>query len=104
MHRIELVFGMSRQGQPDISEAGWRKFLDAEITPRLPDGLTVLEGQGQWRNSAGEIVKEPSRLLLVWAKPQSDLTQRIEAIRSAWKQAQGQESVLKAESYDCVSF
>ncbi|MEZ5854645.1 MAG: DUF3574 domain-containing protein [Hyphomicrobiaceae bacterium] len=104
MHRIELVFGMSRKGQPAVTDSDWRAFLDAEITPRFPDGLTVLEGQGQWRSNAGEIVKEPARLLLVWAKPQSDLAQRIEAIRSAWKQAHGQESVIKAESHNCVSF
>ncbi len=104
MQRVELVFGLSRKGQDDVSDQAWLAFLDAEITPRFPDGLTVLAGQGQWRTGDGRIIREPSRLLLVWAKPAPDLAQRIEAVRQAWKAAHGQESVLRAERGDCVSF
>lgn len=102
--RVELVFGLARKDRPDITEEDWRQFLDREVTPRFPDGLTVLAGSGQWRNAAGVAVKEPSRLLLVWAKPAGDFDARIEAIRAAWKNAHQQESVLRAERADCVSF
>ncbi len=104
MVRLELVFGLSRKGRPDIAEAEWRLFLDREVTPRFPDGLTVLAGDGQWRNPAGVAVKEPARMLLVWVKPAADLGPRIDAARAAWKQAHNQESVLRAEGSSCVSF
>ncbi|MBS0242022.1 MAG: DUF3574 domain-containing protein, partial [Proteobacteria bacterium] len=66
--------------------------------------LTVLSGQGQWRSPSGVAVKEPSRVLLVWAKPAPDLGQRIELVRTAWKKAHQQESVVRAESASCVAF
>ncbi|MEZ5817943.1 MAG: DUF3574 domain-containing protein [Hyphomicrobiaceae bacterium] len=104
LRRIELVFGLSRKDQVDVSDAAWSLFLAREVTPRFPDGLTVLSASGQWRNKAGDIVREPSRLLLIWAQPSADLDDRIEAIRSAWKSAHGQESVLRADGASCVSF
>jgi len=104
LRRVELVFGLSRKEREDVSEAEWSDFLSREVTPRFPDGLTVLAANGQWRNVAGVIVKEPARLLLVWAAAAPDLDQRIEQIRTAWKREHQQESVLRADSADCVSF
>lgn len=104
MQRIELVFGLSLKGRADLGETEWNHFLDREVTPRFPDGLTVVAGNGQWRNAAGDAVKEPARLLLVWAKPSMDLDGRVDAIRKAWKVTHGQESVLRADGSGCVSF
>ena len=102
--RLELVFGLSRKGKPDLTQGEWLSFLDAEVTPRFPKGLTVLSGSGQWRSSSGSLVSEPSRVLLVWIERTPDLDQRIEDVRVAWKRAHAQESVLRAESSACVSF
>ena len=104
MVRLELVFGLSRKGRVDVSEADWTTFLDREVTPRFPDGLTVLAGRGQWRNAGGVAVSEPARVLLVWVKPAADLEARIAAVRDAWKQTHDQESVLRADGTSCVSF
>ncbi|MBS0242464.1 MAG: DUF3574 domain-containing protein, partial [Proteobacteria bacterium] len=35
--RVELVFGLSRKGRPDVTGEEWRQFLDREVTPRFPD-------------------------------------------------------------------
>lgn len=104
LRRIELVFGLSRKEREDVSEAEWSDFLAREVTPRFPDGLTVLAANGQWRNAAGTIVREPARLLLVWVAAAPDLDRRIEQIRAAWKREQQQASVLRADSADCISF
>jgi hypothetical protein len=103
MHRLELVFGMGRKDGGEVSEVEWRAFLDSEVTPKFPDGLTVLTGYGQWREGKGSLVKETSRLLLIWY-PGSTGDARIEAIRAAYKSRFGQESVLRAEGRSCVSF
>ena len=34
-------------GGGEVSEAEFQKFLDREITPRFPDGLTVYEDMKQ---------------------------------------------------------
>lgn len=104
LRRVELVFGLSRPSGEPVGEDAWSAFLAREVTPRFPDGFTVLSAGGQWRNAAGVIVKEPSRVILIWAQPAADLEARIETIRSAWKAEQHQESVLRAVRTDCVAF
>jgi hypothetical protein len=103
--RLELLFGSARKDLTPISEEDWAAFVAAEITPRFPDGLTVLTGYGQWRDAAGSMIKETSRLLLIWYAPAADSDRSIEAIRAAYKARFGQESVLRAdEPAACVSF
>jgi hypothetical protein len=104
MPRLELLFGMGRKSGGEVGEDEWRSFLDAEVTPRFPDGLTVLTGYGQWRSASGALAKETSRVLVIWAKPGPDLQARIEAIRAAWKTRFQQESVMRVDSASCVSF
>lgn len=42
--RTELSFGTTLPDGSEMTDEQWGDFLDAEITPRFPDGLTVLEG------------------------------------------------------------
>ncbi len=104
MVRIDLIFGMGRKDRPEISEEDWRTFLEQEVTPRFPDGLTVIAGQGQWRNPSGAIIRETSRTLLVFVRPSPDIDSYVDAIRTAWRQRHEQQSVLKAVAASCVSF
>ncbi|MGH6823753.1 MAG: DUF3574 domain-containing protein, partial [Methylocella sp.] len=98
-------FGSERKNLTPIGEEEWATFLAAEVTPRFPDGLTVLTGYGEWRDAAGSMVKETSRLLLIWYAPMADSDSRIETIRAAYKTRFGQESVLRADGAPaCVSF
>ena len=52
--RTELFFGLSRPNGKPIRDREFKKFVDAEVTPRFPDGLTVLEADGQFKDSTGE--------------------------------------------------
>ena len=104
MTRLELMFGMSRKGGRSISDQEWRVFLADEVSPRFPDGLTVLQGYGQWRAQSGRITREPMRLLLIVHATSSDSDARIEAVRDAFKRRFQQDSVLRVESAACVSF
>ena len=97
--RTELFFGTAKADGTVVSDAQFMAFLDAEITPRFPDGLTLLEADGQFRNSAGAIVKEKS-FLLILLYPVEDFRQaskRIDAIREEYKEQFQQESVLRAD-------
>jgi Protein of unknown function (DUF3574) len=104
MAKLELLFGMSRKSGGEVSDAEWAAFLDAEVTPRFPDGLTVLAGNGQWRNDAGVLTREKSRMLLIWYAATADSDGKIEAIRNAFKAGFGQESVMRVDNRSCVSF
>ncbi len=104
MSRLELLFGMKKPDGGEVAEEEWRTFLDAEVTPRFPDGLTVLTGYGQWRNQSGVVGKETSRVLLIWLKSNPENNAKIEAIRTAWKSRYKQESVMRIDDTSCVSF
>jgi uncharacterized protein DUF3574 len=102
--RTELFFGLSRSGGPDITEAEFAAFVDTKVTPRFPDGLTLLDGDGQFRLESGEIAREGSKVLILLhggSKPESN---NIEAIRTDYKAQFQQESVLRTDEVECVSF
>ena len=88
-----------------MGEERWRTFLDAEVTPRFPDGLTVLDGYGQWR-SAGQNTpgRERSKLLVIVHRDTPEANSKLEAIRAAWKRLTGDESVLRVSRTVSVSF
>ncbi|HEY7979471.1 MAG TPA: DUF3574 domain-containing protein [Rhizomicrobium sp.] len=99
MARTELLFGAGQVGM-----ARWKTFLSHEVTPRFPDGLTVLDGYGQWKAPNGKISAERSRVLLLWHAPGADADARIDVIRDAYKKQFHQLSVMRVDSVDCVSF
>lgn len=104
-NRTELFFGSLKPDGSVVSEKKFQRFIDEEVTPRFPDGLTVLTGNGQFRNSAGVILKERSMvLILLYPLDVADASQKIEAIRAAYKLAFQQESVLRVDSQANVSF
>ena len=102
--RLELLFGLGKQGGGEVSEEEWRAFLETEVTPRFPDGLTVLTAYGQWRSRSGEVAREPSRVLTIWHRRGAGSEADIEAIRQAYKAQFGQESVMRVDGVSCVSF
>jgi hypothetical protein len=102
--RTELFFGLSRPGGV-VSEAEFQAFVDASVTPRFPDGLTLLTGIGQFRDSNGSIIVEGSKLLiLLYPRRDRDADAKIEQIRVDYKTAFQQQSVLRTDETSCVSF
>jgi hypothetical protein len=99
MARTELLFGAGT-----VSESAWHQFLSREVTPRFPDGLTALEGYGQWKADGGTIAKERARVLLIWHSPDEKTDAALDAIRGAYKKQFHQQSVMRVDGEDCVSF
>jgi len=99
----ELVFGRNIGTVLGVTEAEWRAFLDAEVTPRFPDGFTVLDGRGQWREGSG-IVREPSKKLVVALGDEARDRVELAAVAEAYKARFRQQSVLTMIRSACVSF
>lgn len=105
MVRVELIFGLDIKSGGRISEAEWRAFLEKEVTPRFPDGLTAFDAYGQWRVPAdGRIARLDSKVLLIWYAPSAEAEANIQAIRQAYKTRYDQISVMRVDGADCVSF
>ncbi|MDQ4135163.1 MAG: DUF3574 domain-containing protein [Pseudomonadota bacterium] len=99
----ELVFGRNIGGRLGVGERDWRAFLDTEVTPRFPDGFTVLDARGQWRD-AGAIVREPSKVLVIALQDEARDRAEIAAVAEAYKARFRQQSVLTMVRQACVSF
>jgi hypothetical protein len=82
--RTDLYFGAGKPDGGMVTEQEFKQFLDDVVTPRFPDGLTLLTGFGQYRNQAGTIVQERSMLLiLLYPKRNAATNTKIEEIREA---------------------
>jgi hypothetical protein len=103
----KLYFGLGPVDAPEkgVSEADWRDFLDKEVTPRFPAGLSVIDVYGQWQGknqTTPERIR--SKMLIVDYPATAENAARIEAIRAAWKQRTHDQSVLKVTQPADVSF
>jgi len=82
-----------------VSAEEFKEFLDVAVTLCFPDGLTLLTGKGQFRESDGRIVQETSFVLVLLypldARKESHV--RIEALRALYKDHFQQESVLRVD-------
>jgi hypothetical protein len=101
----ELLFGRDIGRRLGVREAAWRDFVAREITPRFPDGLTVTDAFGQWRDpDSGRIVREPSKRVEIVLPGRADDSARLDAIMAAYKRQFHQRSVGLIVQSACVSF
>jgi len=104
MTQAQLFFGRDIEHRTLVSDAQWRDFLDQEVTPRFPDGFSVADVSGQYRDQSGTIVREPSKQLLIFLRNVATDEPKLNAIRDAYKRRFNQESVLLVESPVCAGF
>ena len=102
--RTELLFGSSRSNGPDITEEEFQGFIDLQVTPRFPEGLTLLSGDGQFQDSTGNVIQEGSKLLILLYPFSRDRSALVDEVRAEYKSAFQQESVLRVDEHSCVSF
>lgn len=100
----QLFFGRDVAERATVSEADFRKFVDEELTPRFPDGLTILDGGGQWRGDENLLIREAAKVVLIVLPKGHGVPGRIEAVRNAYKARFRQDSVLLITQAACVSF
>ncbi len=105
----ELMFGRKIGDRIAVTETKWSRFVDREITPRFPDGLSVVDARGQWRDAMRKtIVREPSKLdtIVLTGKPSDggSENERLAQIIEACKRLFRQQSVGLVVRPACVAF
>jgi hypothetical protein len=102
----EAYFGRNVKTRAPVTEAEWARFMADTVTPAFPDGLTVLDGMGQWRNAAGLISREDSKVLLLVLPGQDKAAAaaRLAPVTAAWKARFAQESVLTVFKQGCMGY
>ncbi|MET7574434.1 DUF3574 domain-containing protein [Streptomyces sp. NPDC005492] len=103
----QLFFGTERpDGGPAVTDRQFMAFVDQEVTPNFPDGLTVQNGRGQWRDAHGKIEKERSyELILLYPVASAGASdRRIEEVRRTYEKTFGQEAVGRVDDRTRADF
>jgi hypothetical protein len=83
----------------------WRGFVESAIVPRLPDGFTILEGQGFYRSASdGSAARENTYILMVAHRNDADINSRLATIVEDYKSRFQQESVLRLDQCGAYKF
>jgi len=105
VQQAELFFGRDIAGHDRVSDEQWSDFLREVVTPRFPDGLTVLTAVGQWRDlQSGQTTREPSFIVRILASDTGKTLVSLAEIRAAYKQRFQQQSVGMTLAPTCSSF
>jgi hypothetical protein len=101
----ELYFGRSVAGRAAVNEAEWRAFADGVIAREFPDGFTVLDGHGRWRDPAtGRAVGEDTKVVVVSVPRAQPIAAKLDAVSEAYKRQYAQQSVGRVVRRACSSF
>ena len=102
--QIELYLGRGLGGDAVVSEEAFQSFLADEVTPLFPDGLSVIDVAGQFRDNEGNVVREPTKLLILLVPDVVAVASDVETIVAAYKERFDQQTVLHSEQPACVAF
>jgi len=104
MLTARLYFGQEMNGKA-IAPAAWRDFLTRSVTPLFPDGFTVYDATGQWRDTATHaVIREPSRVIEIIAPDSRALREHVEELRKAYRNRFHQQSVGLLTLPGCGTF
>lgn len=104
MVRDVVYFGRNRPDGGVVTEGEWQGFLDEVVTPRFPDGLTVVHADGQWRGHSGAVERERAEILTVLHGGTVESRKAVSDVVGEYKRRFGQEAVLRERLAACASF
>lgn len=103
---INVYFGQEKGNGDPVSHDEWQGFLADTVTPRFPDGLTVLDARGQWLDTTeGRLYREPTRVLnvLVPAEGADDGIAAVRDISDIYKAQFDQQAVFYTTLPACAA-
>jgi hypothetical protein len=101
----QLFFGLSRPKGGTVSARAFDAFVAREVAPRFPEGFTVIDGAGFWRDGASQrTISEKSKVVVRLHGADDAADQAIDAIIAAYKTTFAQEAVLRVDRPVCARF
>jgi hypothetical protein len=99
---VDLFFGGDAGNGRAVSEAEWAAFMVEEVTPRFPNGLSVIDVAGQYREPSGRMVREKTKLIVVVIFDAPAHLSRVQAVIDAYNRRHSQNSVFRTEHAVCA--
>ena len=99
---VHLFFGGDAGNGRAVSEAEWAAFMAEEVTPRFPDGLSVIDVAGQYGEPSGRMVREKTKLVVVVVFDAPAHLSRVRAVIDAYNRRHNQNSVFRTEHAVCA--
>ncbi|MEQ9145494.1 MAG: DUF3574 domain-containing protein [Parvibaculaceae bacterium] len=96
-----FYFGLDLPGGEVVSEEDWRGFLADVVTPRFPDGFTVVDAYGQWRDPSvadAPVVREATKVLVIVHPATAETSAAVAEIKSLYKARFDQKSVFHTDA------
>ncbi|MEI9931106.1 MAG: DUF3574 domain-containing protein [Rhizomicrobium sp.] len=105
MVEAQLFFGREIDGRGPVTKTEWSDFTANVIAKKFPDGFTVTDGEGSWRDPESKAaVQEDSKIVLIVAKPSHDLAAKLDDVIATYKSRFRQHSVGLITRSVCAAF
>jgi len=105
MVETQLFFGMSKPKGGTVSAAQWDAFVKRDVTPRFPEGFSVIDGAGFWLDGQTKrTISEKSKVIVRMHAGNAEADQVISAIIDGYKAQFEQEAVLRVDRPVCATF
>ncbi|MBI4696922.1 MAG: DUF3574 domain-containing protein [Gammaproteobacteria bacterium] len=91
-----LYFGQQR-GAERIAPAEFEAFVAAELTPAFPAGFTRYTADGQWRDPAGRILREPTVIVEIVHRATSGDDAKLARLAADYRRRFAQDAVLRVD-------
>jgi hypothetical protein len=102
---VQLFFGQSVKGRRPVTAKEWQAFLRDSATKLLPQGFTVYDAAGQWRDPATHRVgREQTKVIEAATEDTAAARAGIEALREAYRARFKQQSVGIVTNEGCGGF
>lgn len=101
LRTAQLFLGAKNAGA--LSDRDLRRFVEQEVTPRFPDGVTVVDGGDQWKGSENKMIREAAKVVLVVLPAGGDTHRRVEAVRTAYRTKFKQNPVVVLPPPSCTA-
>jgi hypothetical protein len=86
-----------------LSDEDVRRFVEQEVTPRFPKGVTVLDSTAPAKGADVVLVRDAAKTLLIVLPPKGDSYTAVEAVRTAYRARFRQDPVVVLPPPSCMA-
>ena len=102
LRTAQLFLGRKAPGLA-IKSADLQAFIDKEIGPRFPEGVTVLEGGSRWQGADNMLIRDAAKVVMIVLPARGDSGGRLHAVQTAYRARFSQDTMLVVTPPSCVA-